>query len=184
MAAIMVVDDEPEIVTLLTFVLEADGHTVGSAGHGVDALERLGVEPAAHEKPLPDLIVLDIMMPVMDGYQLNMRLQTEARTKDIPILVLTAKGQRGALVISQRIVRSASAASIGVSVRPRPTPIRKKRLQREAPMRATTGATSSSWTADCAVTSVLTWSGMPALTMRCAAASVHPKQPRTPRTPS
>jgi two-component system, OmpR family, response regulator VicR len=94
MAAIMVVDDEPEIVTLLTFVLEADGHTVGSAGHGVDALEKLGVEPARHEKPLPDLIVLDIMMPVMDGYQLNMRLQTEARTKDIPILVLTAKGQK------------------------------------------------------------------------------------------
>ena len=94
MAAIMVVDDEPEIVTLLTFVLEADGHTVGSAGHGVDALEKLGVEPAKPENPLPDLIVLDIMMPVMDGYQLNMRLQTEARTKDIPILVLTAKGQK------------------------------------------------------------------------------------------
>ena len=94
MAAIMVVDDEPEIVTLLTFVLEADGHSVGSAGHGVDALEKLGVEPARHEKTLPDLIVLDIMMPVMDGYQLNMRLQTESRTKDIPILVLTAKGQK------------------------------------------------------------------------------------------
>ncbi|MFI5361489.1 MAG: response regulator [Elusimicrobiota bacterium] len=94
MAAIMVVDDEPEIVTLLTFVLQADGHTVGSAGHGVDALEKLGVEPAKPENPLPDLIVLDIMMPVMDGYQLNMRLQTEARTKDIPILVLTAKGQK------------------------------------------------------------------------------------------
>jgi len=94
MASIMVVDDEPEIVTLLTFVLEADGHTVGSAGHGVDALEKLGVEPPHHEKALPDLIVLDIMMPVMDGYQLNMRLQTEARTKDIPILVLTAKGQK------------------------------------------------------------------------------------------
>ena len=94
MAAIMVVDDEPEILTLLSFVLEADGHTVSSAGHGVDALEKLGVEPAKHELALPDLIVLDIMMPVMDGYQLNMRLQTEARTKDIPILVLTAKGQK------------------------------------------------------------------------------------------
>lgn len=94
MASILVVDDEPEIVTLLRFVLEQDGHTVGSAGHGVDALEKLGVEPAKHELVLPDLIVLDIMMPVMDGYQLNMRLQTEARTKDIPILVLTAKGQK------------------------------------------------------------------------------------------
>ncbi|MDE2142301.1 MAG: response regulator [Elusimicrobia bacterium] len=94
MAAILVVDDEPEIVTLLSFVLEADGHTVASAGHGVEALERLGVDPVKPELPLPDLIVLDIMMPVMDGYQLNMRLQTEARTKNIPILVLTAKGQK------------------------------------------------------------------------------------------
>jgi CheY-like chemotaxis protein len=94
MAAIMVVDDEPEIVTLLSFVLEQDGHTVASAGHGVEALEKLGVEPAKHELALPDLIVLDIMMPVMDGYQLNMRLQTEARTAGIPILVLTAKGQK------------------------------------------------------------------------------------------
>jgi CheY-like chemotaxis protein len=94
MAAIMVVDDEPEILTLLGFVLEADGHTVASAVHGVDALEKLGVEPSKHELPLPDLIVLDIMMPVMDGYQLNMRLQIETRTKDIPILVLTAKGQK------------------------------------------------------------------------------------------
>lgn len=94
MAAIMVVDDEPEIVTLLRFVLEADGHSVSSAGHGVEALERLGVEPAQAQLPIPDLIVLDIMMPVMDGYELNMRLQTETRTKDIPILVLTAKGQK------------------------------------------------------------------------------------------
>ena len=94
MAAILVVDDEPEIVTLLRFVLEADGHTVTSAGNGMEALEKLGVEPAHHEFPLPDLVVLDIMMPVMDGYQLNQRLQVEDRTKGIPILVLTAKGQK------------------------------------------------------------------------------------------
>ena len=94
MAAIMVVDDEPEIVTLLRFVLEQDGHSVSAAGHGLDALEKLGVEPAQPDLPLPNLIVLDIMMPVMDGYQLNMRLQSHPRTKDIPILVLTAKGQK------------------------------------------------------------------------------------------
>ena len=94
MAAILVVDDEPEIVTLLSFVLEQDGYMVASAGHGGEALERLGLEPADAAKPLPDLIVLDIMMPVMDGYQLNMRLQNEPRAKDIPILVLTAKGQK------------------------------------------------------------------------------------------
>jgi CheY-like chemotaxis protein len=94
MAAILVVDDEPEIVTLLRFVLEADRHTVTSAGHGVEALEKLGVEPANHALSLPDLVVLDIMMPIMGGYQLNQRLQVEARTQGIPILVLTAKGQK------------------------------------------------------------------------------------------
>ncbi|UPT74570.1 MAG: response regulator [Elusimicrobiota bacterium] len=93
-AAIMVVDDEPDIVTLLKFALEQDGHVVSDAGNGQIALERLGLEPVNTSAPLPDLIVLDIMMPVMDGYQLNMRLQTEPRAKDIPILVLTAKGQK------------------------------------------------------------------------------------------
>lgn len=94
MARILVVDDEPEIVTLLRFVLEQDGHSVGHAIHGLDALEKLGVQPAAPDAALPDLIVLDIMMPVMDGYQLNMRLQNEPRVSGIPILVLTAKGQK------------------------------------------------------------------------------------------
>ena len=93
-AAIMVVDDEPDIVTLLRFALEKDGHSVLEAGNGQIALERLGLEPVDPKAALPDLIILDIMMPVMDGYQLNMRLQTEPRAKDIPILVLTAKGQK------------------------------------------------------------------------------------------
>jgi len=94
MPVIMVVDDEPDIVTLLRFALEADGHKITDAGNGQIALERLGIEPVNMDLTLPDLIVLDIMMPVMDGYQLNMRLQTEPRGKDIPILVLTAKGQK------------------------------------------------------------------------------------------
>jgi CheY-like chemotaxis protein len=94
MAQILVVDDEPDIATLLRFVLEQDGHKVAAASDGQDALLKLGVEPVVAATPLPDLIVLDIMMPVMDGYQLNQRLQVEPRTQGIPILVLTAKGQK------------------------------------------------------------------------------------------
>lgn len=93
-AAIMVVDDEPEIVTLLRFVLEKEGYTVFDANNGQVALERLGVEPGTPADRTPDLIILDIMMPVMDGYALNMRLQSNPATKGIPILVLTAKGQK------------------------------------------------------------------------------------------
>ena len=92
--SILVVDDEPEIVTLLRFVLEKDGYRIMDAGNGQIALERLGVQPPKPEAPLPDLIILDIMMPVMDGYTLNMRLQGNPATSGIPILVLTAKGQK------------------------------------------------------------------------------------------
>ena len=94
MGTILIVDDEPEIVTLLRFILEKDGHSILEAGNGVIALERLGVDPPVMQAPRPDLIILDIMMPVMDGYTLNSRLQKEERTQSIPILVLTAKGQK------------------------------------------------------------------------------------------
>ncbi|MBI5597894.1 MAG: response regulator [Elusimicrobia bacterium] len=94
MGTILVVDDEPEIVTLLKFILEKDGHRIMEASNGVVALERLGVEPPKPDASRPDLIILDIMMPVMDGYTLNNRLQKEPKTKSIPILVLTAKGQK------------------------------------------------------------------------------------------
>jgi len=92
-STVMIVDDEPEIVTLLRFVLEKEGYKVTEANNGQMALERLGVDPAGAAAK-PDLIILDIMMPVMDGYTLNMRLQANPATRGIPILVLTAKGQK------------------------------------------------------------------------------------------
>jgi CheY-like chemotaxis protein len=91
---VMIVDDEPEIVTLLRFVLEKEGYEVAEAGNGQEAMERLGLSPQNASAPLPALLILDIMMPIMDGYTLNMKLQANARTRSIPILVLTAKGQK------------------------------------------------------------------------------------------
>jgi CheY-like chemotaxis protein len=93
-ARVMVVDDEPEIVTLLRFLLEKEGYLVSDANNGQVALEKLGLEKGLDAGPLPDLMILDIMMPVMDGYMLNIRLQNDKRTRGIPILVLTAKGQK------------------------------------------------------------------------------------------
>jgi CheY-like chemotaxis protein len=84
---VMVVDDEPEICTLLRFVLEKEGYDVAEAGNGQEALDRIAAAG------LPDLMILDIMMPVMDGFTLNMKLQADEKTRRIPILVLTAKGQ-------------------------------------------------------------------------------------------
>jgi two-component system alkaline phosphatase synthesis response regulator PhoP len=83
---ILVIDDEVYILHILDFSLGAEGFEVISANNG-----ELGVEKAKQEKP--DLIVLDIMMPVLDGYETCRRLKRESETKDIPVILLTAKGR-------------------------------------------------------------------------------------------
>jgi CheY-like chemotaxis protein len=64
---------------------------VSAAAHGVDALEKLGVEPSRPELPLPDRIVLDIMMPVMDGYQTIREIRAKPSHAQLPIIALTAR---------------------------------------------------------------------------------------------
>lgn len=91
MATLLVVEDERDVITLIRFVLEKAGHTVVEAHNGLQALERLGLEPG-EAGPRPDAIVLDIMLPVLDGLAVNARLQQEEKVKTIPVVVLTAKG--------------------------------------------------------------------------------------------
>lgn len=86
MPKVMVVDDENDVVELIKFMLEKDGHEVITACNGKEALEK--VEPSK-----PDLIILDIMMPEIDGYTVNTRLQEKDETRSIPVIILTAKGQ-------------------------------------------------------------------------------------------
>ena len=97
MAKILIVDDEPAIVTLMRFILEKVGHQVTEAHNGAEALEALGVEPVDLEKPLPDLILLDIMMPIMDGHTACLRIRGAARTARLPIIIVTAKGDMRSL---------------------------------------------------------------------------------------
>ncbi|MCB4755667.1 MAG: response regulator [Elusimicrobia bacterium] len=85
MAKILVVDDEKDVVELLTFLLQKDGYTVVNAQNGKEALD---VVP----KEKPDLILLDVMMPELDGYTVQTRLLEDPATKGIPIIILTAKG--------------------------------------------------------------------------------------------
>lgn len=85
MAKILVVDDEKDVVDLLKFLLEKDGHSVHTASDGEEAVRQ------AHTVH-PDLIVLDIMMPKKDGYTVHMELQESEDTRGIPTIVLTAKG--------------------------------------------------------------------------------------------
>ncbi len=86
MARVLVVDDEKDVVELVKFLLERDGHQVLEAFNGREALERAFAEH-------PDLIILDIMMPEMDGYTVNARLTESDSTRRIPVIILTAKGQ-------------------------------------------------------------------------------------------
>ena len=92
MARILVVDDERDVATMLKFMLEKDGHVVATAHDGMQALAELGLEPFDGEKPVPDLVILDVMMPGLDGYAVCARMFKEPRTKLVPVLMLTATG--------------------------------------------------------------------------------------------
>ena len=83
---ILVVDDEIYIVHILDFSLGMEGYEVLTALDGEQALEKARAEK-------PDLIVLDIMMPKLDGYETCKILKAEPETKDIPIILLSAKGR-------------------------------------------------------------------------------------------
>lgn len=91
MARILVVDDERDIADLIKFMLNRDGHDCTLLYDGGQALKALGLEPADASKPAPDLVILDMLMPVADGYAVCARMRGDARTKDIPVLILTAK---------------------------------------------------------------------------------------------
>jgi CheY-like chemotaxis protein len=92
MARILVVDDERDVATMLKFMLEKDGHVVETAHDGRAALDALGLETPDGERPLPDLVILDVMMPELDGPAVCARMFEDPRTKPVPVLMLTAKG--------------------------------------------------------------------------------------------
>ncbi len=83
---ILIVDDEPNTVELVKLVLETEGYETSAAYSGSEALEKIKTKK-------PDMILLDIMMPLMDGWAVRTKLSEENETKDIPIIMLTAKAQ-------------------------------------------------------------------------------------------
>lgn len=83
---ILVVDDEKDVLDLVQLIMEQEGYEVVTARNGDEALQR-----AAADKP--DLMVLDVMMPDMDGFQVLKKLKEDDATADIPVVMLTAKDQ-------------------------------------------------------------------------------------------
>ena len=84
MARILVVDDEPDVRELFNITLKMAGHETDTAKHGQEALDRLATES-------PDLIVLDLMMPHVDGFSFLAHVRGEMSTKPMRVLVATAK---------------------------------------------------------------------------------------------
>ena len=84
---ILLAEDEPNIVESLTFLLERAGFDVAAEMNGQVALDAALADP-------PDLIILDVMLPGLDGFEILRRLRLDIRTQTTPVLILTAKGQR------------------------------------------------------------------------------------------
>ena len=83
---ILCIEDEPEMIDLIRLILGRRGFEVAGAGGGKEGLEKVRQE-------LPDLVLLDLMMPDMDGWEVYQQMKADEKTKDIPVIVVTAKAQ-------------------------------------------------------------------------------------------
>jgi DNA-binding response OmpR family regulator len=86
MARILVAEDERDILDLITFTLQYASHEVIPAGNGEEALDKARQEH-------PDLVLLDVRMPRLTGYEVCQFLKSDERTRNIPVVFLSAKGQ-------------------------------------------------------------------------------------------
>jgi CheY-like chemotaxis protein len=86
MAKILIAEDEPDIRDLVMFTLQFAGHEVVTANDGLEAVQMA-------ETTQPDLVLLDVRMPRMTGYEACRRLRSAPATRHIPIVFLSAKGQ-------------------------------------------------------------------------------------------
>jgi DNA-binding response OmpR family regulator len=84
---ILVVDDEPNVIRSLTFVLEKEGYDVSSATNGEEAMQKI-------RQSKPNLMFLDVMMPKKNGYEVCQEVKGDSGLSDIHIIMLTAKGQQ------------------------------------------------------------------------------------------
>ncbi len=89
MSRVVVVEDEEHLASGIRFNLELDGHEVETIADGLRALERLAPEPAAPAAPAVDLVLLDVMLPGLDGFQIVERMRQAGNYA--PVLMLTAK---------------------------------------------------------------------------------------------
>ena len=85
---LLIVDDDEKVVKMLEFLLSAKGFVVKSAINGLEAFEML-------KEKKPDVILLDILMPEMDGFEFMRKIKADHLMKEVPVIVLTAVGYDG-----------------------------------------------------------------------------------------
>jgi two-component system alkaline phosphatase synthesis response regulator PhoP len=85
---VLIVDDEPDLVRILRFGLQSAGYTVDCAADGQEGLKKA-------RESRPDVILLDLMLPKLDGYKVCRLLKFDERYKQIPIVILSARTQEG-----------------------------------------------------------------------------------------
>ncbi len=89
---IVVVEDEPDILELIGYNLKREGYDVSGAGDGLQGLDLV-------QQKGPDLVLLDLMLPGIDGLEICRRLKTNSRTQHIPIIMVSAKGEESDVVL-------------------------------------------------------------------------------------
>lgn len=89
---ILIIEDEPDITEILKYNLEKNRYRVSSAGSGEEGLE-------AARETLPDLVLLDLMLPGMDGLEVCRKLREDPRTRELLVIMLTAKGTEADVVV-------------------------------------------------------------------------------------
>lgn len=84
--SILCIEDEPEMIDLMRLILGRRGFSVKGAAGGIEGLRMIRAER-------PDLVLLDLMMPDMDGWEVYQQMKADENTKNIPVIVVTAKAQ-------------------------------------------------------------------------------------------
>ncbi|GAP22944.1 response regulator transcription factor [Leptolinea tardivitalis] len=95
---IIYIEDDPDMIDLITLILTRRGFTVKGAKGGVQGLELVLSE-------IPDLVLLDLMMPDLDGWDVYQQMKAQAKTRNIPVIVITAKAQAIDRVLGLRIAK-------------------------------------------------------------------------------
>lgn len=93
---VLLIEDEPNIIEAVSFLLSRDGWTVSTHANGHDAVETV-------LKKAPDLVVLDVMLPGKSGFDILAELRQSPQTVDLPVMMLTARGQTKDRNLAERL---------------------------------------------------------------------------------